>query len=111
MRISDSLAYATAVVALNTHDFEGGIYLQAGAHASSRRMLDLDHGDLLLHSFDMMHGVDVVKGERYSLVLWFSTCEEACSQRRSPWLQHAADAGDDVAQYGLAGMHLLADLF
>ena len=39
--------------------------MQAGAHASSRRMVSVGNGDMLLHSFDMMHGVDVDSGEVY----------------------------------------------
>ena len=101
----DSLSLATAVVGLcGPDDHDGGIYMQAGAHAASRRLVELERGDLLLHGFDMLHGVEVPRGQRYSLVLWFSDGKHACAGRGTPWLQSAAARGDDVAQYSLAGL-------
>ena len=67
-------------------------------------MVELDEGDLLLHAFDMMHGVDVAGGQRSSLVLWFSEGRAACAGREAPWLLESAAAGDDVAQFALASL-------
>ena len=52
-----------------------------------------------MHTFDTLHGVEVERGERYSLVLWFSTSADACTQRDTPWLRDAVTRGDAVAQY------------
>ena len=100
----DSLAFATVVVSLNPNEYNGGIYLQAGAHAASRRMVEMQAGDVLVHGHDMMHGVEVTSGRRYSLVLWLTAGEDACATRAAPWLRSAALAGDDVGQYALAAL-------
>ena len=73
--------------------------MQGGAHACSRRLVELGMGDVLLHTFDALHGVEIEQGLRYSLVLWFSTSAEACTQRDAPWLREAVTRGDAVAHY------------
>lgn len=50
----------------------GALYVQAAAGIESRRLVGLQRGEVLLHQWDVMHGVHVTRGERYSLVLWCS---------------------------------------
>lgn len=99
----DSSSYATVIIPLNagTGEYEGGLYVQPGADASSRILVDpsFDKGDALVHRFDVMHGVDVHRGDRYSLVLWLSDCEESARAGSTPWLRGAADAGSAFAQF------------
>ena len=44
-------------------EYAGGFYVQSEAHASSRRFVPLGEGDLCMHQYDVMHGVDVRGGE------------------------------------------------
>ena len=54
----DGHAYVTVVLGLtDPSEFEGGLYIQPGAHASSREFVHLDPGDAFVHSFDLQHGV------------------------------------------------------
>ena len=47
--------------------YEGGLYVQAVPGVPSRRYVQLEAGDALLHRFDTMHGVHVPSGERLPL--------------------------------------------
>ena len=58
-----------------------------------------EKGDALVHRFDVMHGVEVSSGNRYSLVLWLSDCAESVDAAATPWLLGAADAGSAYAQF------------
>lgn len=55
----DLTSYATVIVPLNPGEYGGGLYVQEGADASSRLGVDgcFDKGDVLLHRYDVMHGV------------------------------------------------------
>jgi len=60
----DVSAFATAVLPLSPPgEYAGGFYVQSEAHASSRRFVPLGEGDLCMHQYDVMHGVDVRGGE------------------------------------------------
>ena len=75
----DSHAFVTAVVALNAEECEGGLYVQTQPRAATRGYPLLRRGDVLLHSYDLLHGVRVFGGGvRYSLILWFTDAPEAC---------------------------------
>ena len=101
----DSLTLTTVLVALTPTDLaSGGFYVQGGAHASSRRFVTMGQGDCLLHGHDVAHGVDMREGERWSLVLWFSTDEDACDTSAAPWLEAGAEGGDAVCAYSLAAL-------
>ena len=102
----DADALITAVLELDTTDgstsakgFTGGFYVQPGAHVESRVPLSLDPGDVLAHSFDLQHGVDITAGRRCSVVFWFTPSIEACTAKTRPWYIAAAEAGDADAQY------------
>ena len=97
----DTSSYATVIIPLNPGEYEGGLYVQEGASSSSRRMVDesFEKGDVLVHRFDVMHGVDVTRGDRFSLVLWLSDCQESVDAAATPWLRGAAESGNTYAQF------------
>jgi len=45
-------------------------------------------GDILVHCFDMLHGVEVQEGQRLSLVVWFSVSQDACQSRGIEFVTH-----------------------
>jgi len=99
----DSQAFATAVLGLSDPEqYEGGLYIQPGPHASSRRYPRIGCGDLLVHAYDLQHGVHVHSGVRYSLIMWLKSSREAVVLDTRPWLQNAGALGDPHA------FHLLA---
>merc|ERR1711879_705650 len=54
----DEYALATAIVSLDTSaGFEGGLVIQSTG--SKRFLAELEQGDMLFHSYDLLHGVDV----------------------------------------------------
>jgi hypothetical protein len=111
----DVLSVATAVVAMDdvAKDGENGLYTLAmspsGAtsnHASLRRFFPLERGDGVIHTWDILHGVDVQNGlGRTSLIVWFSTKAAMVDSERCtnyPWLMGRPDRGfDDVVQFVL----------
>ena len=108
----DVSAFATAIVSLTAADeYEGGLYVQAVPGVPSRRFVNLEAGDALVHRFDSMHGVHVASGARYSLVVWFSQSEESLSDGTAPWVKHAAEEGNAEAQFILGGFHYRGDEF
>lgn len=71
----DSNALVTAVISLNSYgdDFGGGLYVSTGVgDAGGERFLALRQGDTVLHQGDLLHGVNVTSGVRWSWVMWFS---------------------------------------
>jgi hypothetical protein len=75
---------------------------QTSNHASLRRFFPLESGDGVIHTWDVLHGVDVEPGlDRTSLIVWFA--EDDGSSVVSPWLEkHAELETNDVAQFVLA---------
>lgn len=91
----DSHAFATAVLGLSDpDDYEGGLFVQPGPHASSRRFPFIDVGDLLVHSFELQHGVHVRSGLRHSLIFWLKDSPEAVASDATPWVDQRAATGD-----------------
>ena len=103
----DVYSKVTAVIALDdiAKDGQNGLYVMAdGAssnHAALRRFVPLQCGDAAIHSWDVLHGVDVkplddnclISLERTSLIVWFITeddshDEKVVTSRISPWLQN-----------------------
>ena len=82
--------------------FEGGFYVQPGAHRRERMPIRMHPGDLVAHSFDLQHGVEVTSGERCSVVLWFTDSHNSCADKSRPWYARAAAGGDADAQYNRA---------
>ena len=97
----DTSSFATVIIPLSAGQYEGGLYIQEGAGANSRIDVDasFSKGDALIHRFDVMHGVEVTSGSRYSLVLWLSDCQESVEKAATPWLEGAADSGNAYAQF------------
>jgi hypothetical protein len=103
----DVYAKATAVIALDNVAADG----DNGNHASLRRYFSLKSGDGVVHTWDVLHGVDVQPGlDRTSLIVWFSTKEVMMDSEDprsetpiSPWLSnHPSRSSNDVVQFVLA---------
>ena len=45
----------------------------------------IEPGDLVVHSYDLQHGVHVWKGARYSLIFWVKDSLQAVRDRSTPW--------------------------
>ena len=116
----DVLSRATAVIALDStaSDGKNGLFTthlspsgETSNHAGLRRFFPLDVGDGVLHTWDVLHGVDVEPGlDRTSLIVWFvdhdkESTEEGDTNNKiqsvAPWLQR--QKSDDVAQFVMAG--------
>ncbi len=103
----DRMAYVTAVASLNPAEFDGGLYLQRTPRADSREFFAVRGTDLVFHSYDLNHGVEVLRGTRYSAVLWISDSHASCLADVSPWYSAPAEAGSMDAQEALAELHAL----
>ncbi|KAL1524206.1 hypothetical protein AB1Y20_019114 [Prymnesium parvum] len=105
----DADALVTAVVEIDSspqedgsRGYEGaGFYVQPGAHVSSRIPLAIAPGDVVAHSFDLQHGVQVARGRRLSVVFWFTDSLDSCKDKSRPWYRAAAALGDADGQYNL----------
>ena len=128
----DQHALVTVVVSLSSagSDFEGGIYLSTGKRdgrrqhtlrrtrdgrtiRAARHFLPLQTGDALIHQSDLLHGVHVTKGERWSWVLWLKDRQVpkdfkgkpmdhpfgGCTGLTSHWSKVSARHGDPVAMF------------
>lgn len=94
----DGHAYATAVLGISEpEEFRGGLYLQPEASAESRRFCNLSPGDVVLHSFNLQHGVDVFEGERYSVIFWFKDSEASVKDGSTPWYDTMAAESSDTS--------------
>jgi TPR repeat protein len=108
----DSQALVTAVfeIDMGCGGFDGpGFYVQPDAHVSSRLPIAMSSGDVIAHSFDLQHGVEVHAGRRCSVVFWFADSADSCASGRQPWYETAAARGDADAQYNLACQLLSTD--
>eukprot|EP00445_Apocalathium_hangoei_P025474 CAMPEP_0203933900 /NCGR_PEP_ID=MMETSP0359-20131031/71987_1 /ASSEMBLY_ACC=CAM_ASM_000338 /TAXON_ID=268821 /ORGANISM="Scrippsiella Hangoei, Strain SHTV-5" /LENGTH=649 /DNA_ID=CAMNT_0050863541 /DNA_START=217 /DNA_END=2163 /DNA_ORIENTATION=- len=103
----DAHAFATCVVGLNPADFRGGLYVQPRPRAK-RRFVALGVGDAVLHQYSLRHGVEVTRGERYSLIFWLKDCMASCIAGTTPWYEDAAASGDGDAAYNVANLLLHA---
>lgn len=96
----DSRAYATAVVTLNAAEYRGGYYVSDDA--SQQQHVSCDSGDVLVHGFNLPHGVRVTSGARYSLIAWFKREPGHRFSDANPWLEELARGGDPEAKNVLA---------
>ena len=109
----DEAAVATVIIPLNDpNSYEGGLYVQTGASEDSRLHVPFSMaGDAVLHKYNVMHGVNVSRGnKRCSLVLWFGEDEESVQSKTVPWIireakqsVHAAFLFAYNSQHGLLG--------
>jgi len=98
----DSEAFLTVVVPLSpAADYQGGLYLQPGFDLKDRSYFLLEAGEAVIHNYNLRHGVQVLSGDRVTLIAWLKSSSEACAQRSSPWYADAAGSGDPRAQYNL----------
>lgn len=65
--------------------------------------VDLRGGDVVIHTFDLLHSVNVTRGVRWSLIIWVED-ELTCPGAQRRWYEPAALAGDAVAQFHLADL-------
>lgn len=86
----DITAYATCVMALDSTAATGknGLYtiprseMGVSNHAALREFFPLNKGDGVVHTFDVLHGVDVdptLNQSRSSLIVWFTDSAAAAS--------------------------------
>lgn len=93
----DGHAAATAVVSLSrSGDYSGGFFV---GDLRERALLPLGRGDAVLHAGDVLHGVDVRGGERWSWVVWFLSGPRCSLGDAVGWWQERAEAGQPFAQY------------
>eukprot|EP00804_Cyclotella_cryptica_P017678 CCRYP_017153-RA/>CCRYP_017153-RA protein AED:0.11 eAED:0.11 QI:0/-1/0/1/-1/1/1/0/631 len=108
----DVTAYATCVMALDSTSSTGknGLYTiprskrMSTNNAALRQFFPMQKGDGVVHTFDILHGVDVdpdLNRPRTSLIVWFVDSECGVSDARQPWLENRTD---DISQFvsGLA---------
>ncbi|CAB9520659.1 expressed unknown protein [Seminavis robusta] len=113
----DVFSKVTSVIAMDNAAASGnnGLYTTAtGAntdqgtssnHASLRRYFPLKQGDAVIHTWDVLHGVDVLPGsDRTSLIVWFTEEPDEKDLGVSPWLLQDEEKleNDDVTQFVLA---------
>jgi hypothetical protein len=111
----DVFSKVTSVFAMDDTAAEGtdGLYTTVMSndgitsnHASLRRFFPLEKGDGVVHTWNVLHGVDVSPdSDRTSLIVWFTTEKvlESDIEMTSPWLTgHPTIETNDVTQFVLA---------
>mmetsp|Transcript_89976 Transcript_89976/g.160153 ORF Transcript_89976/g.160153 Transcript_89976/m.160153 type:complete len:548 (+) Transcript_89976:45-1688(+) len=93
----DIPSYVSVVVSLDSagQDFDGGFFVTTGAGEQS--FIPLQRGDTVIHQSDLLHGVHVQRGERWSWAMWFQDSDD-CSSEAADWWREEAQLGDPVAQ-------------
>lgn len=102
----DVTSYATVVLALDdsasNKQVPNGLYTTASKdsnHAALRRFFPLQQGEGVLHTWNVLHGVDLDPSsspKRTSLIVWFSTTEHTAAIAKheavvAPWLLETSD--------------------
>jgi len=93
----DGHALVTVVISLSDYgrEYHGGLYV--GAHRGDKRVLGLRRGDAVVHQSNLLHGVKVEAGERWSWVLWYKD-SATCEDHGHEWSAECALQGDAVCQ-------------
>ncbi|CAK0911071.1 unnamed protein product [Prorocentrum cordatum] len=65
----DMQASVSVVFTLNSEDYEGGLFLMSN-YSAAQSYLPLRTGDAVVHQADLLHGVAVSRGNRWSWSLW-----------------------------------------
>ena len=136
----DVTSFATMIIPLNPEECEGGLYVQYGAGQDTRCTVDFKdkirvattsattsikqnvshtqseghgmmQGDAILHRYDVMHGVQVQGGTRYSLVLWMAQDCESMKKTNVPWVSKDALQRKSVHAAFLHGCNLRDGLY
>jgi len=74
----DVYSLVTSVIALDdtAKDGQNGLYTSTATsnHAALRRFFPLKRGDAVIHTWDVLHGVDIEEDlDRTSLIVWYSS--------------------------------------
>lgn len=82
-------------------DFKGGLYV--AANGVGRQVIGLRKGDVVMHTYDLLHGVQVDDfedrpSERWSWILWFMD-SATCNNEGYKWSENCASRGDPICQY------------
>ncbi len=128
----DVTSFATMIIPLNPEECEGGLYVQYGAGIETRCTVDfkqreqgttttsregianvegqgrghgMKRGDAILHRYDVMHGVQLQGGTRYSLVLWMAQDEKSMRNLTVPWVTKDAQEKKSVHAAFLHGLN------
>eukprot|EP00746_Dinoflagellata_sp_MGD_P096237 gnl/MRDRNA2_/MRDRNA2_38570_c0_seq1.p1 gnl/MRDRNA2_/MRDRNA2_38570_c0~~gnl/MRDRNA2_/MRDRNA2_38570_c0_seq1.p1 ORF type:complete len:269 (+),score=47.98 gnl/MRDRNA2_/MRDRNA2_38570_c0_seq1:24-809(+) len=102
----DSESFVTVVIPLTPKsNYAGGLYLQRGFDRAGREYLNLEAGEAAIHDYNLRHGVEVLNGERVSLIIWFKTSPSSCAKASlAPWIQEDAVRGDPNAQLNMGSV-------
>jgi len=109
----DIQAFATAIIPLSVQQaddttkassrlssYSGGLFVQGGPSLTSRRLVRFSApGDVLVHQFDLMHGVELQRGSRLAIAVWFYDSPTSRHLGIAPWVERAAVAGNPDAQF------------
>ena len=76
-------------------EYTGGLYVAAGR--AGRQVLPLSRGDAAVHGPDLLHGVGVESGERWSWILWYRD-SPTCDDHSGDWFTECAAAGNAVCE-------------
>uniref|UniRef100_A0A7S4DF11 Fe2OG dioxygenase domain-containing protein n=1 Tax=Heterosigma akashiwo TaxID=2829 RepID=A0A7S4DF11_HETAK len=114
----DVFSAVTSVIPMDDTSADGrnGLYTttfsaerETSNHAALRQFFPLSRGDCVIHTWDVLHGVDIESGiDRTSLIIWFTTKSTLINSQSgesmiSPWLSGRSDIDDNnVAQFVLA---------
>jgi TPR repeat protein len=93
----------SVVVSLAEHgvEYEGGLYVATGLAEAQRRVIGLGRGDAVVHQYDLLHGVSLRSGERWSWILWYRD-SEVCDEHGYEWPQTCARGGNPICQLHMA---------
>merc|ERR1719203_843363 len=93
----DIPSYVSVVVSLDAagREFNGGFFVTTGTGLNT--FIPLQQGDAVIHQSDLLHGVHVQRGNRWSLAMWFQDSAD-CSSEPADWWVEEAELGDPVAQ-------------
>lgn len=93
----DVPSFVSVVVSLDSHGlaFDGGFFVTTGTGLQS--FIPLQQGDTVVHQGDLLHGVHVLSGHRWSWAMWFQDTSD-CSSDPAGWWKDEAEAGDPLAQ-------------
>jgi len=93
----DIPSFVSVVVSLDSagKEFDGGFFVSTGTGLHS--FIPLQQGDTVIHQGDLLHGVHVLRGNRWSWAMWFQDTPD-CSSDPAGWWKDEAEGGDPVAQ-------------
>ena len=96
----DIKSLITVVFSLNRYgeDYVGGLYVRSGG-SSERHFVPLFPGQAVVHSSDVLRGVDVMKGQRWSFIMWLANDEKCDPRHSSHWHIKEAEQGNPMAMF------------